>query len=275
MPWCCVIISDSLPCNFLLNYLIVKIRQQSAPVCFRNPGVSCLIWDLSFPVLQKMSQAHIAVQAPCLTCLLMTTIEFFPCVYCHYQLFFWLLNSSILFQWKYDLLYRSTLTLIAKCVICTVSNFKYVCLVFFSVRVIPCCVVAAIRLANLGSSGSAVRWGTYERESSLELHNSASDCLRFASQQASSKEFCFLEETRHISITSSVLVVAPNGRQCRKSLSTKYSSSKNYFENFSTLLNSFKNIYKYIIITKKLNQIFWWHWKLGDKFLKRNKDSYK
>ena len=37
-----------------------------------------------------------------------------------------------------------------------------------------------LRLANLGSSRSAVRWGTCASLTSLGLHNSASDCLRLA-----------------------------------------------------------------------------------------------
>ena len=37
-----------------------------------------------------------------------------------------------------------------------------------------------LRLANLGSSRSAVRWGTCASPTSLGLHNSASDCLRLA-----------------------------------------------------------------------------------------------
>ena len=43
-----------------------------------------------------------------------------------------------------------------------------------------------LRLANLGSSRSAVRWGTSASLTSLGLHNSASDCLRLARIHSSS-----------------------------------------------------------------------------------------
>ena len=45
-----------------------------------------------------------------------------------------------------------------------------------------------LRLANLGSSRSAVRWGTCASLTSLGLHNSASDCLRLARIHSSSSK---------------------------------------------------------------------------------------
>ena len=65
--------------------------------------------------------------------------------------------------------------------VCAVSMFKCVCLVCFSVwGSLMLCGGCHLRLANLGSSRSAVRWGTFASLTSLGLHTSASDCLRFA-----------------------------------------------------------------------------------------------